>query len=233
MLINPSTHDLELGKGAVGYVRSGGLHMSDIYNDLYKKLYPKRFDKRDSDGVPLPMPMDKVEAGLVFEELLEEGLKRRLSGDGRPGELVTKHAPGCIFTDALRLTPCKCGAGIAYSPDLLLFNGHSRLGEIKLSWYSTKYTPVTEAQAVAAGRPDLYVGTANFERSRFDKWMTQIMAYLYHLHMTEAKLIVFFVNGNYKPPSPVVLAWDLQFTQRELNENWAALKNHAIAENML
>lgn len=239
MKITSAPHELIFGQGAPGYERSKGVHMSDLYNDLFKKLYPKRFDKRDSFGEPVPMPMDKVELGLVFEEMLEAGLKTRLAGDARPGEFVTQHESGCIFTDTARITPCRCGAGIAYSPDLLIFNGDTKLGEIKLTWYSTKNVPVSKTQAEEAGRPELENSLERFEKTRFDKWMSQIMAYLFHLRREgivtslTVKLIVFFVNGNYIPPSPVPLAWWLTFTERELQENWSALKNHAVAEGML
>lgn len=207
MKIAPVSHGLELGRNAPGYERSGGLHMSDIYNSLYEALYPKRYTQGE-------LPLAKLEAGMVFEEMLEEGFKVRLASTGRPGEFMTPE-------------------GVAYSPDLLIFNGDTTLGEIKLTWYSCRYAPVSREQAEAAGQPHLANDRDEFDSERFDKWFTQIKAYCYHLKLHKARLIVCFVNGNYKPPTPVVLAWDLQFSQRELDENWAMLLNHARSEGML
>jgi hypothetical protein len=161
--------------------------MSEIYNDLYQDLEPNRF-KRGS--VPDPL---RLEAGLAFEDFLEAGLKDRLTKAQRPGEFVTEE-------------------GILFTPDLILYNGTNRLGEIKLTWMSTKEVPRVESN----GFPP-----------KFDKYFTQMMAYCYHLELEEARLIAFFVNGDYKPPQPELLAWDIKFTQRELRENWQMLLNHA------
>lgn len=204
-------HGLDFGKNAPGYVRSPGVHMSDLYNSLYERLEPKRFNH------DTPMPMDKMEIGMVWEEIIEREFRKRVGvAEGtawRPGEFVTPE-------------------GIAYSPDLLIANGTTRLGEIKATWMSCRNVPISKEQAEAAGRPDLANKLATFD-DKFSKWFTQIKAYLYHLKLTEARLIVLFLNGNYKPPSPVPLAWDLAFTQRELDEEWAMLVNHAKAEGMI
>ena len=212
MIVTPASHGLELGLNAPGFERSPGLHMSAIYNSLYKAIDPKRYADRNGG-----MPLDKLEAGMIWEYLLERGFKAR-PGIGfdawRPGEFRTENE------------------GIAYSPDLLITNGETRLGEIKLTWYSCKETPISREQAEAAHRPDLANTRTEFG-SKFDKWLTQIKAYLYHLHLTEARLIVLFVNGSYKPPSPVPLAWDLSFLVSELQEEWDTLLAHARAEGML
>lgn len=192
MHIVPVQHGLEdlLGK-SVGH-RSPGLHMSDIYNDLFKALEPKRY----RGGAPDPL---YLEAGLAFEDMIEEGLKRRLSGGERPGEFTTEE-------------------GIIFSPDLIIFNGETRLGEIKLTWMSTKEVPVE---------------AANSFPPRFEKYFVQMKAYCYHLQLGHARLICFFVNGSYRPPKPELRAWDIEFTSRELRENWSMLLNHARARRML
>lgn len=193
MKITPFEHGLDLGKPTEGYVRTPGLHMSDLYNSLHRTLDPKRYDKRDAKGNPQPMDMTKVETGTSFEEILEATLARRLLGD-RPGEFTTPE-------------------GIIYSPDYLFFEEDDTiLGEFKLTWYSSRNAPFDE---------------------KFDKWFTQMKAYLYHLSMKRARLYVLFVNGNYKPPSPKLLAWNITFTQRELTDNWNMLVRHAKKEGLL
>lgn len=104
--------------------------MSDLYNDLYADLEPKRFSKSG------PMPVEKLEFGMAFEEMLEDSLRKRLVGE-RPGEFTTEE-------------------GIIYSPDLLIFNGATRLGEIKLTWMSCREMP---KERTDAGLP-----------SKFAKW---------------------------------------------------------------
>ena len=178
----------------------------------YRALEPKRYGKADD-----PMPMDKLEAGMIWEEMLEAGFKSRPGVGGwawRPNEFRTEEY------------------GIAYSPDLIIQNGDTRLGEIKLTWMTCKETPISKEQAERAGRPDLANDRTEFG-PKFDKWFTQIKTYCFHLQLLDARLIVLFVNGNYKPPSPVPLAWDVHFTPEELREEWETLVAHGKAEGII
>lgn len=109
--------------------------------------------------------------------------------------------------------------GIAFSPDGLLFeNGETILAELKLTWMSSREVPRLKNGSFPP---------------KFDKYFVQIMAYCYHLELTRARLYVLFVNGISKPPTPELLAWDLLFTQRELDENWQRLLAHARYKGML
>ncbi len=192
MKITPIPHGLDLLKSDIE--RSPGLHMSAIYNDLFQDLEPKRFTR---GGTPDPV---RMAAGFCLEEMLEEGLKRRHAE--RPGEFLTSE-------------------GIAYSPDLIIFNGSMRLGEIKLTWMSSKEVPRC---------------AANTFPPKFDKWLTQMKAYCHHLETNHARLLAFFVNGDYrfgKGSGPEMLAWDLEFSARELRDNWSMLLNHAKSKGML
>lgn len=167
--------------------------MSTLYGDLYQDLEPKRY-KRDEAPDPL-----RLEAGLSLEMMLEEGLKRRLAE--RPGEFVTPDE------------------GIIFSPDLFIFNHVARLGEIKLTWMSSREVP---REAISGRFPP-----------QFDKWFTQMGCYGYHLEMPHQRLYAFFVNGDYRPPRPELLAWDLEWSARELREQWQMTLNHARAKGML
>jgi|AP59_1055472.scaffolds.fasta_scaffold133050_1 hypothetical protein len=167
--------------------------MSDIYGSLYKALEPKRYNQRLAEST-----RDAYQAaGLSFEEMLEEGLRNRLAS--KPGELVSEE-------------------GIICTPDLVVFNGETRVGEIKLTWMSSREVPRD---------------VANSFPPKFDKYFTQIMAYCHVLETPHARLLAFFVNGDYKPPVPELLAWDIEFSRQELDENWSMLLNHAKAEGML
>ena len=208
-------HGLDLATPTAGYVRTPGLHMSDLYSSLYKKLNPKRYDKRDKDGNPLPFDDLRTEIGTSFEEVLEPALRQRVIGADRPGEFATQHAVDCVHqctTVKVGDPVCPCGAGIIYSPDHFLFNGEFRLGEFKVTWMS--------------------IGKGIFDK-RFDKWFCQMKVYSYHLQTRFARLYALFINGDYKSYSPSLLCWDIEFTEKELAEEWVMLLRHARQEKML
>ena len=190
--------------------------MSDLYGSLFKQLEPKRFDS----GAPMN-PMH-LEMGLAWENMLEDGLRERLqlvAGEdaSRPGEFMTE-------------------GGIAFSPDLLIYeaSGRVRLGEIKLTWMSSREMPDTIDYALP---------------KKFRKWEVQICAYLYHLDLVHARLYAFFVNGEYAwmrkkkgaqsalPTEtlggPQLFAYDLEYTQQELDENWQMLEAHGKTVGLL
>lgn len=199
MIIQPIECSLaDLGIGVSTGPRSSGLHMSDIYGKLFQRLEPKRFDPSR------PMDPLRLEVGLEFESLLEVQLKERLTNAGeRPGEFTTEE-------------------GIIFSPDLIIYNGTTRLGEIKLTWMSCRELPL---ERIESGFPP-----------KFDKWFVQMMAYCKHLDLREARLFGFFVCGEWdrsKGNPPQFRAWDIEFTKREIEENWRMLINFARQEKML
>ena len=201
MIITPYEQELDL-LGMVAPHRSPGLHMSEIYNDYYKRADPKRYR-----GGPLDMV--RMAAGTVLESVFEQALAIGMNGE-RPGEFVTKE-------------------GIFYSPDIIAFEGKiTVLGEIKATWMSAKEVPVSPSQSKKTGVPSNWDGSslASFPK-QFDKYFTQMKCYCYHLRTPYARLLVYFVNGNWKPPAPVFLAWNFVFTAMELTEEWSAMRNHA------
>lgn len=193
MKVTPVPLGFDLSRSAPGYVRSGGLHMSEIYNSLYSEMEPERYK--------LSEPMDplRVGLGLAFEEKVEQVLLA--SNIARPGE----------FTDD--------EYGIIYSPDLLFFEDVTRLGELKLTWASCREMPSAPT---------------NHLPPNFSKYLVQMMSYCKCLGTPYARLIAYFVNGDYsKPLRPQLRAWDLEFSTRELHENWQMIINHAKQRKML
>lgn len=63
----------------------------------------------------------------------------------------------------------------------------------------------------------------------FWSWMVQIKAYCHLLGILDARLRVFFVNGNYAPTIPQIKMWYLSFNEREIADNWVMLKANAQA----
>jgi len=218
MKVTRIAHGLILAANEPGYVRSPGLHMSDLYNSLFKEVSPKRYNKKDAEGNESPMDVTVMEEGMAYEGWLAPQLRRRLFGE-RPGEFFTRHARTC----SLHGSPvkdgtiiCACGAGVAYSPDWLFTEDELELGEFKRTKYSLRDAPFSE---------------------KFDKWICQMKAYCYHLETLLAKLFVLFVNGDYSYTSPEgdeqIVRWDFEFTQVELDRNWARLVNHGKKKGMI
>lgn len=112
--------------------------------------------------------------------------------------------PGELFTDE----------GIAYSPDGIIEEDY-RLAEYKLSSMGTKDLPK---------RPD------NGFPPKFNKYVTQMMSYCYHLETPRARLYFCSIR---QPFAPEFLTFDVEFTSRELQENWAAMMNHARRKKLL
>jgi len=69
---------------------------------------------------------------------------------------------------------------------------------------------------------------------KFAHWFWQMRGYCYALETTRARLRALFVNGSYREGySPTYHVWDIEFSERELIENWAMVMNHARAKGML
>jgi len=62
-------------------------------------------------------------------------------------------------------------------------------------------------------------------------WMWQMMGYSKMLGVTEARLHVLWVNGDYRPPAPSYMAYRIRFTQEEIDRFWTnvVLKNKVNA----
>lgn len=100
--------------------------------------------------------------------------------------------------------------GIACSPDGV--DKFWRVHEYKCTWKSSNH---------------------DIQDKKHWMWMVQIRAYCYVMNATRARLHVFFVNGDYRGSGPQLKVWDLEFTQRELDENWKMLVNHAKSKGWL
>lgn len=86
------------------------------------------------------------------------------------------------------------------------------VGEFKCSSMSCRGLPTTPAESFPP---------------KFNKWMTQMLAYCHNLETPYARLYSLFINGDYRHTGPQLLCWSFTFTARELQDNWRMLMNHA------
>jgi len=64
-------------------------------------------------------------------------------------------------------------------------------------------------------------------------WFVQMKAYCHALKLTRANLRILYVNGDYKPTIPKPQGYAIEFTQRELEENFQMVCNHARSRGWL
>jgi hypothetical protein len=116
---------------------------------------------------------------------------------------------------AYRPAECRSPEGIAYSPDLVIVNGEDRIGEVKCTWKSSRG---------ALADP------------KFDIWMTQAKIYCHWTEIPRVRFFVLFVNGSYgrtlAERSPEFRVWDIEYTARELQDNYQMLMNHMRHKGM-
>ncbi len=178
---------------------------------------------------PVPHGLDLLASDLVrspglhmsqiYGSLFQQLEPRRYKGGGAINPVMT--ALGTAWENHLEFLMGKAGIdvfrpgelvtpnGIAYSPD--------RLAEYKVAWWmSSKDMP---------RRP-----TSTFP-PKFDKYICQMQSYSHNLEISSARLYVLFIQGAGKDPE--LLCYDIEFTEKELKNNWTMMMNHARKEKML
>lgn len=210
MKVTPIDHDyLEMLSDVVTPPRTKGLHFSDIYNAMYQELEPKRY-KKGSKPDELRMQM-----GITLERILEDGFRKRFQE--QTGYQIERPEEQSIQEKWMAVP-------LYFSPDLLCFNGSTRVGEIKLTWMASSEVPRQK-------------GIDTFP-SKFDKYFTQMKLYCRALELSQARLIACFINGRWDWKDkengfrPELLAWDIEFTARELHEEWEDAMGFARTNKM-
>ena len=67
----------------------------------------------------------------------------------------------------------------------------------------------------------------------FWEWTTQFKAYCKLLACTSTRLLVFYVNGDYRESGPQYKDIRIVFSQLEIEDNWEMLKLHAQAKGWI
>jgi PD-(D/E)XK nuclease superfamily len=96
--------------------------------------------------------------------------------------------------------------GIIGSPDAIRLEGW-RIVDYKARWMSSRKLDQLE--------------------KHFYTVIVQLRGYCKMAGATEAELWCWFVNGDYRPPRPVVRGVLLEFTQQEIDESWRHIIAHA------
>ena len=93
--------------------------------------------------------------------------------------------------------------GITGSPDGMDWENWV-LYEDKFTWRSTKKEPMDD-----------------------ERWMMQVKGYCKMLGTCKVKMRVFYCMGDYRGSGPQYKVYELYFTQREVDEHWEGIVNHA------
>lgn len=100
--------------------------------------------------------------------------------------------------------------GIACSPDL----------------FDTSDCSVVETKATYRSFRKMGEGAEGI-RDEFWVWKVQMQGYCHAMGTRTSKLYALFVNGDYKKFTPMFRAWQFEWSEQELQENWKMLVDHA------
>lgn len=103
---------------------------------------------------------------------------------------------------------------------LAKFQGLERIGTLH-------HAPVQVLQRTSIGVQSvlaIQTSTRTYLAEGLASHNCQIMGYCYVAGTNDARLIAYFVNGNYTDSrKPCLLGWDLSFSNQEIGENWDSL----------
>ena len=208
-------------------VRSPGLHLMQIVEHMEEERCSVLGIKPPNKG----MSEDELQAyrfgGFMFEHAMAwhiiEVECARQPHLVRPGECFWCHQCNQFNPTASRLAKdCirKGHKGIYGTPDAFRTDV-MRLKEWKFTWKSLR----------RAGGD----GDTEYEHIRDGiwRWPVQTMAYCQMLGVTEADQEVFFVNGDYTNKRPRAMRYAMEFSERDLKQNWDGIVSTAEAEGWL
>lgn len=182
------------------------------------------FDVTVSDLVRSP----GLHASDIYNDLYKDLEPERYSGDRK--DLAMYATLGTAWEERLQYLLVKSGLEVirpgelrakggnwVLSPDGVMCNGHTSITEYKLTWKSSRGVPRKKGEAFGP---------------KFEKYLLQMQDGCNAIESCHARLYTCFVNGNYKPPKPELLAWDIEFSARELKEAFDVMCNHAQSKRM-
>lgn len=186
----------ETGKPSV---RTPGVHLSDVIR------YIENTSRKPGQREEFMMMSDKrkaemaayVEAGFTWERALETCFKSRMLGRRKKHVLKQRE----VEHD-----------DILMNPDGVNIKGWQPIVE--------EYKWTSRSMARMDGEGDGALG----DGGSFWSWGVQTMGYCHAYGTKRMRLFVYWSCGNYRPPVPCVMRYDVTFTTRELIENWRMIR---------
>lgn len=175
---------------------------------------PFDLDLGDFPRSPQPPRTEGVHLTDVIKDIMEKSNMSRSIGGNSWGnqQLWMAGEVGFLWEEMLSNTlkgrlPNRIGElvvdGIAMSPDGLMVEEWA-LWEFKAVWSSSKRQPV-----------------------EIWKWMAQCMGYCHGLGVTEVKMAILYLMGDWKGTGPEFRGYHIKFTEMEIRENWEMISGHA------
>lgn len=184
--------------------RTSGVHVSEIIKIKLLQIDPERYGQEFAED-----QRDNLwHAGYLWEEIIAKVF-----------------AEGRASTSALVKGSEIVDEGIYLTPDWIEIGTdpagveHLYVSETKASWKSSREW----------GKDP---NTAIWDK-RFVGWRMQFGAYARALQTLHARLHVLWMNDDYTKFLPKMRTYEITFTPRELDENWAMLKNTARKQGWL
>lgn len=194
-----------------------GLHCSSIINDIVHLN-----EGKEREPMADPLAFSFQEMGNVVEDVLAEGMAVRLPGWEKPAPRTYE--------------------GVISSPD-----GWSPrikcIDEIKATWKGTRdFLTLRGADGVSRSFQDAVelckdqeMGTWEIEQRspKFNGYEMQTLYYMVPWRAVRARLHVFFINGNYRPPFPEPVTFNLRPSEEEIAMNYRKIMQHARDRGMM
>lgn len=161
-----------------------------------------------------------IDRGIYLDSSDDPDLFDQSTGEPTPTTL-TRWQLGCALETAISTRYQQQYPNTYVSPGELTLDGihmtpdfgcltDGLIDEVKLSWQSSSHTP---------------------DSDKFLPRRMQLMSYLKGFDINVGRLHVCNVNGDYRGQrAPVYRVWEMEFTSREMNENWALLKSYRTKE---
>jgi hypothetical protein len=188
-------------------VRSVGCHLTDITKIMLVKLDPKRYGTAQQDADT----KNWQEVGFMWEDILGTAFTTRGLDQGGQG---VRWRPGEVTLDGVAGSPDSFECGIQDDDPAIV------VAEYKATWKSCRDI---DSPSYGAGLMD----------SKFVGYLLQLKAYCKMVGTTRARLYIIFMNGDYERYVPALRCYQIDFDQRELDEQWASFLSTARREGLL
>lgn len=197
-----------------------GLHCSSIINDIVQANDP---DLAKRKPMSERLAWSFQEMGNVIEDVLADVFAARFPGWEKPAPRIYE--------------------GVTCSPDGWAPRTKC-IEEVKATWKGTKeFAGLRGSDGIA--RPFEQVvelvsegetfGTFELEEMspKLHGYLMQTMYYMVPWKAVRARLHIFFINGNYRPPFPEPVTLNLRPTEEEVQRNYQMIIRHARDRGML